>query len=785
MASGTATTRRRSRTRRPASASPALAGGLLGAAIAVVLLGNGGTLPWSRALGCVVVACALGVLSRASDERLGQAALVRPLAVAASIAALATAIGLLPLPRVALEWLAPGTAAARPDDAIWTVALRPEGVVDALAGTMLVAGAALAAAGAVAARHRAIDLARPDRIALAVWIAFGLLHVVTGATEILGIIPHQSAVEQFFAPMVNPNHWATVALILLPSATVSASTRGSDGQAALAIGLLGSAGVAMTGSVAATALLPAAWLAPGRSARGLLGLGILSAAVGAGAMGVASALHRDWVAASLTGRADHWLDATRLVADHPWFGTGAGSFGAAFFRVDSDGLHHALGHLHSDLAEWWIERGLVGLVASVGMAFLLVRAWPAGRDEALRTPAALGVALGAAHSFVDFPLHLAGPATLLAATAGVAWAAGERAPGDPAAVRRIMKGCCLLALCAALWEGRSALRQDLFAGPVPSTLGQRLFPGDGRTLLARADAALGAGRAAEAHALATEVAAAHPDDPVLLRRAAIRLAAAGDAEAADRALVRALSRAPFDASAWRVRGRLARAQGDPVAVDYYAAALRSAAPDPTLLDEALDTLPVTAAWVETLADAPAATLMLLARRARAERDPWSEADALWRAIQRNPAAYGRLADLGPALARAGRPREGEAWLRHLVAEDPRHYKAWMALGNLLADHGGPAEAVSCLLTAGTQIPVALARAVEVSWSFGGTQAGRALATRLSHEGRDNPWLHLVAARMDAEDGDGDACRQRIAREGLADGPPVAAEARRVLASCGP
>lgn len=750
----------------------------------MVLLGNGGTLASARALGALFVAASLAVLARSSDDRLQRASHVAPLAVVAALLALATVASLLPLPRALLEILAPGTAEARPHDAWWTAALRPAGPLDALARLALVAGAGLAAAVGLAARRRTVDLAAPARVALGVWLAFGLLHVASGSDRIAGVVTHQSDVAPFFAPMVNANHWATVVLLLLPSATLSAGRAGPSALPSLLLGLAGSAGVLLTGSVAASALLPAAWLAPHVSRRGLWVVAACCIGAGAAGVGVASALHRDWVGASVGGRAGHVRDALTLVVDHPAFGPGAGNFGTSFSHVDRDGMHHALGHLHSDGLEWVIERGSVGLGLAVVALALLVRAWPRNRAETLRAPALLGATLVGAHSLVDFPLHLAGPAMVTAAAFGVAWAAGERAALLPAArVRAGIAAFAVAALLGAGWEARSATREWLLAGR-PATAAA-LFPNHPTTRLAAIDAALAAARTEDARNAAAALAHDHPDDADVLRRAALRQAAAGDGEGAERSLVRALARSPADARAWLARARLARSRGDAVAVDYYAAALRAGSTDPRALDEALATLPVPAAWVESLHDAPASTLLLLAKRARAEHDPWSEADALWRAVQRNPAAYGRLAELGPALARAGRPREGEAWLRHLVAEDPYHYQAWMALGNHLAAHGAPEEAVRALHTAGDGIPVALARAVEVSWSFGGTAAGRALLVRLEQEGRANPWLHLVAARMDAEDGRGAACRQRIVREGLADGPPVQAEARRVVAACGP
>lgn len=777
----TSQTQRRARSRPSASALPAA---LVVAGCAVVLLGNGGVLPEARALGALLVAGSLAGLAAFSDARLARAEVARTIGMVWAALSLATAAGLLPLPHALLAFVARGTADARPDNAWWTVAVRPGDVVDSLAFGTLAASVTLAASAALVARRRPIHVLPYARIALACWVAFGLLHVATGSHSILGLIPHQNQVATFFAPMVNSNHFATVILLLLPSATFALRTRTAETFTAGLIAAIASIAVLLTGSVAAIALLPLAWLGHNVSAKRGLGLAAATVATAIVAIPIANVLHRDWIGDSMGGRLGHYQDALTLFPAFPVFGIGGGGFHAAFPRVDSDGVFHSLGHLHNDAAQWLLERGLFGALCVAAAALFLKRGWRPVTTEPARAPAMLGLLLVAIHSLVDFPLHLAGPAVATAAAAGLVLAAGARnADVAPGAVRKMLVGMAVLCLTAALWEARTAIANETLNRPVPTRLGLILFPNDPRVALFQGHAALRNHDNAAAAVMATQVAAEHPDDSNLLRKAAVLLAATGDATTADAWLQRAVERFPADSRAWIIRARLARADGNPVAVKYYAAALRAGPSNKALLDEAFAVLPVSAAWVDELQDAPAYTLILLSKRARAEQDPWAEADALWRAIERNPEAYGTLADLGPVLARAGKPAEGEAWLRHLVADDRRHWRAWLALGELLADDGKPEQAVGALLTAGDGLPNALARAVDVTWSFAGVDAARVLLTRLEQEGRMNPWLHLAAARLDESDGQTARCEQRILREGLSDGPPVAAEAKSLLARC--
>jgi O-antigen ligase len=137
-------------------------------------------------------------------------------------------------------------------------------------------------------------------------------------------------------------------------------------------------------------------------------------------------------------RADIWEDTWQLALHHPLAGAGVGGYAVAV-----RGYHRASGALapyqaHNDYLELAASAGLVGVALLALFALLLVRRAREGlRDgtpfeRAAAVGALAGVVGVAAHSAVDFGLHVTGNALFFAALLAVA--AAERRTSPAAAV---------------------------------------------------------------------------------------------------------------------------------------------------------------------------------------------------------------------------------------------------------------------------------------------------------------------------------------------------------------
>jgi hypothetical protein len=195
-------------------------------------------------------------------------------------------------------------------------------------------------------------------------------------------------------------------------------------------------------------------------------------------------------------RLGNWRAAAGMIADHPAFGVGPGSFGTSYTLYLREGMNetrHAHNAYFEIVASW-------GAWAVVPLGLLLFGCARAARRLATeggpRLPLAAGGAAFLAHNFIDFGAYLPGLAIpgallvgmMLGAEPGETEAPG-RAPGG-AALRAAVASLAALLLCAAI---------------VPQTRA--------RLLLEQArDAAL-AGDAERAAGLARAAAGARPADP--------------------------------------------------------------------------------------------------------------------------------------------------------------------------------------------------------------------------------------------------------------------------------
>jgi len=150
---------------------------------------------------------------------------------------------------------------------------------------------------------------------------------------------------------------------------------------------------------------------------------------------------------SLRGRIAVWKDATKIMEDYPYMGSGPGTFGAVYpaYKTVPDPVFYE--HAHNDYVQLMAETGIVGFGLSVGMVGILFGFVIAG-GRARRNPWARGLLLGVVtglaaillHGLYDFNFHIPANAFLCTVLMAMAWnlARPDRSdgPSEPVAGRR-------------------------------------------------------------------------------------------------------------------------------------------------------------------------------------------------------------------------------------------------------------------------------------------------------------------------------------------------------------
>jgi O-antigen ligase len=127
-----------------------------------------------------------------------------------------------------------------------------------------------------------------------------------------------------------------------------------------------------------------------------------------------------------------------MIADHPWFGTGLGTFTWSFpsYRSAEISLRGVWDLAHSTPLELAADLG-IPLAAAIGVGWilalaLLIRAARRRRRDGIVSLAALSVALiGSLHSTVDFSLQIPGYAIVAFAVVGVGLGQSFQTSTDP------------------------------------------------------------------------------------------------------------------------------------------------------------------------------------------------------------------------------------------------------------------------------------------------------------------------------------------------------------------
>ncbi len=233
-------------------------------------------------------------------------------------------------------------------------------------------------------------------------------------------------------------------------------------------------GLAAAGGLALLAWAQMRWL-PGTREKalfwvvvGLVGLGLLAGLAASGNLERLVGSVPD-PTGSLQSRVQIWRQGVTLIGDYVFTGAGLGSFPLVFsiYRLLIHVPYHE--HMHNIVLEVWYEQGVLGVIAMLWAALVVLRwAWsglsPAGddSDEALvrRALGWAGMAALAAmsvHGMVDVVFYLKRTAPLLGLVAGFASFVELGRAGKPVIRRNVklaMAGGAALVLLLAVWGYR-------------------------------------------------------------------------------------------------------------------------------------------------------------------------------------------------------------------------------------------------------------------------------------------------------------------------------------------
>jgi O-antigen ligase len=173
--------------------------------------------------------------------------------------------------------------------------------------------------------------------------------------------------------------------------------------------------------------------------------GLVNAIAGAGAvalillqlMGGGINARFDFQGASDEGRLETYRSTLRMIADHPWFGTGQGTFAYAFpaYRSPNVSMWGVWDIAHNTLLEVASDMGIpiatLVVVAWMVVFAVLIRGVLVRRRDLIVPVAALSVAiLAVLHSLIDFTLQIPGYAIVAMALIGAGLAQSLAASGD-------------------------------------------------------------------------------------------------------------------------------------------------------------------------------------------------------------------------------------------------------------------------------------------------------------------------------------------------------------------
>ena len=672
---------------------------------------------WQLAIAHALAAVALVMAIRLPDKSLRRAGAMQQLFFAGTVMLGAAAIGLLPMPSAVLQWVSPGVHDAFPDARWSSLSLSPERTFAALLTGSLALTIATTTGLWSAQRGGRSGSAFAAVIGVAVVCAVATLHVALGLQTLFGVIPLTHPPARFFAPLVNPNHLASVLLLLLPVTLGEAVQHREEsyglfaGVVTIAGGLL-FAGLASGGAVLAV-LLVGLYIAA-RMVRDRPGLaaGMTAGVVGLGSAAVfwVTQVETSWRESSFDPRIAQYVDQPTVLSQFWLFGSGAGTYATAYKPYRTLLTFQEFTHAHSEPLQWMVETGIVGIAAAALAWWLLPRVQPSNRAAWW----GLGILAASIHAFVDFAPHIPGMLVVFAAAIGVHRGGfGQSSKTRPPAVRRWLIALLIVQVAAVGWRVRAAVVDHA----LPQTLTYEEQPEVARRAANRvatfapwrpeADITLawladGDERADRARHLIMRF----PDDAATLRRSGALLLTVGEPEDAIAALQRATQRDVGDYRAWALLARAQRQTDPQASAQAWADAIvrwpwgrHYGAP----LAEGYDAYPVGLFWVDALGEARAPWLAALGQLLHSRGDDSSSVLAyeLAATLDEN---YHWVPDRAQALNAIGDPRGAEEWLDACAEHSRLNPNYYWVRGELMLTWGRPEEAVLTYLQGAAALP---------------------------------------------------------------------------------
>lgn len=129
--------------------------------------------------------------------------------------------------------------------------------------------------------------------------------------------------------------------------------------------------------------------------------------------------------ASMESRIKAWSGTMELIKDYPYFGTGPGTYAAAFPKYQPPGLGYLFRNVHNDYLHFTADTGVLIIPAMLWILFAFFRKGFKNMSDASRQTRGFSLAALAAlvailiHSISDFNLHIPANALLFVVIAGM------------------------------------------------------------------------------------------------------------------------------------------------------------------------------------------------------------------------------------------------------------------------------------------------------------------------------------------------------------------------------
>jgi len=161
---------------------------------------------------------------------------------------------------------------------------------------------------------------------------------------------------------------------------------------------------------------------------------------------------------SLEARTDYWRGAIRIIKDHPWIGTGPGTFGS-IYPMYKTALTEEAATVHNNFLQMWSDSGVLAFLAFAVLWIVAVRdSFRLARERTgdVAAAAICGALVGwTVHGLVDFELYVPGVALPVFVLLGTLQGLKELPRTDTVSSRRqenwLVAGVCVAVVVAVLW----------------------------------------------------------------------------------------------------------------------------------------------------------------------------------------------------------------------------------------------------------------------------------------------------------------------------------------------